>query len=228
MQFIFHEAKSLKSGVYMRRFFVVFMLLIALVPVTLTAQNRVTSVTVSSGQDAIASGITGIIRFGSADSSLYSEIAVQHEQAWLAWGKAIHGRVNGFVAMSVGHFQGAPWIGPYISLSAPVAKIAGKDFSVGSFIWPAFFGTMPDGKKSAGVQMKGIRGGYLGSVNASWGPVTISESLLHFLDQSWNSLPGVAITLPITGDVSTTLSYSQNVNNRNPMYYIGVNWTVPK
>ena len=165
-----------------------------------------------------------MVRFTSKDEALYGEFAVQPEQAWLVWGKAFHGKVNGFFAPSVGHFQGAPWAGPYLSLSAPIARVGGQDLSVGTFHWPAFFPMYEpakwrnDGKKNP----ERVKVGYLANVNISWGPVTLNQSLLNFLDDPWNSLPGIALDLPLTGMVRGNFGYTRNVNARKDMWVMGV------
>lgn len=209
----------------MRKHALMFVLLAVLLPVDLFGQNRISSVSLGSGQDAISSGMTGILRFESKDKKLFGEFAAQHEQAWFAIGRQLNGRVSGFVAGDVGHFQGAPWYGPYVSLSTPLLKIGNKDLSISTLQWPAIFVSNPSSK--TGQKLNGFieHVGYLSSFSLTLGPVSLNHAMLHFLNDPWNSLPGASITLPITGEVSGTTSYTRNVNGKFDMYFMGVSWT---
>lgn len=211
----------------MRRIVSFLVPILVFAPFILTAQNRITSLSVGSGQTPVSSGVSGIVRFESSDSSQYGELAVQQEQAWLAWGRSVHGRVSGFFDGSVGYFQGAPWAGPYIALATKVASAGGDDVQLGMFQWPAFFANEPDSKKAAGVKQNGVLVGYLASMSLSWKFISVSYGFQKFLDNPWNTLPGVAINLPLTNSVKANVSVTQNVDARKPMYYIGATWTPP-
>jgi hypothetical protein len=211
----------------MRKLWVVLILAVAFISQPVGAQRRLTSASIGSGEDAIAGGITGIVRFGSADSTLYAEFAFQPQQAWFVWGRALKGRVGGFVAGSVGHFQGAPWVGPYVSLSLPVTKIGKNDLILGTFHWPAvFIGGEPSDWKNDGVENpESIKVGYLASASLTLGPIGVNYSMLNFLEEPWNHLPGASLTVPIVNELSFTTNYTWNGNKERSMYYMGVTWT---
>jgi hypothetical protein len=209
---------------------VVLALLLSAISAPAMAQNRVTSVTVGSGEDAIASGITGVVTLTNKDSTLYGEFAVQSQQAWVVWGRALHGKVNGFIAGSVGHFQGALWYGPYVSLSKPIAHIGGKDLTVGTYHWPAFFptGEPSDWKNDGTKNRESISVGYLANVSLGWGPIELSESRLNFLDDKTNWLPGASVRTTIAQHITGIFNFTWNTNKERPMYYIGASWKVPR
>jgi len=124
----------------------------------------------------------------------------------------------------VGHFQGAAWAGPYISLSTPIAKLGGKDLVLSTFHWPAFFiGGEPRNWKNDGVKNpEPVLVGYLANVGVTWGPLTVSESYLDFLDDPANSLPGASLELPISSLAKGNFGYTWNKNAEKPMYYMGL------
>ncbi len=201
------------------------MLFVALaMPSPVSAQMGVSSISVGSGEDAISSGITGVVRLQSKDSTRYAEFAMQAEQAWVVYGKKLNGKVNGFVAGSAGHFQGAAWVGPYLSLSTTLGKIGGKDLSIGTFHWPVFFlGDEPRTWQNDGVpNPEKVSVGYLGSASVTWGMITISESYLDFLDDKVNWLPGVSLEVPMTSFSKGNFGYTWNGNKGKPMYYVGL------
>lgn len=213
----------------MRTFFAVIMMLLVGVSGA-SAQRRVSSVSVGAGEGAIASGITGIVTFEKADSSEYGEFAVMQEQAWLAMGKNLHGRkLTGFIAWSVGHYQGSPWVGPYVRLTVPVAKIGSDEIKVSTMQWPAWYPAYePKSFREDGVENpETLLIGYLGDVSLSYRWVTLGYAKLNFLDLPWNTLPSVALTVPMTEEVSATSSWTRNVNKKADMWYMGLTW-VPK
>lgn len=208
---------------------VIMISLITTVPITARAQTHITAVGVGSGEDPISSGISAFARFETLDSSKYGELVFQQEQAWVTWGPAFKGRIKGFANVSVGHFQGEAWVGPYMALSVPVATIGGKELSVGTMQWPVFFltGEPRDWKTSNdGVRNpESLKIGYLGMLSASWGPLSVSHGWLNFMDDPWNKLPGVSLTIPITGDFSTTSSFTWNSNTKRALLFMGATWT---
>jgi len=208
----------------MRKFALMFVLLAVLLPVDLFGQNHITSVSVGSGQDPISSGMSMALRFENLNGKLFGEFAAQHEQAWLAVGRQVHGRISGFVAVDVGHFQGAAWGGPYISLATPIMKVGGKELTLSTLQWPGVYFSKPSSKSEANLQ--GLDWvAYLSSFSVSWGPVSLNHAMLHFMDDPWNALPGVSVSLPLTKDVVSTSTYTRNTNAKSAMYFMGVSWT---
>ena len=180
---------------------VVFLVFILTVPMSVFAKQdfQITSVTVSSGEDPISSGLTGIIQLTDENGSLL-KIAVQQEQAWVLYGPKFRlGSVEGIVAGSVGHFQGAPWAGPFLSLSVPIAKnVAFSTFHrSGVFPWePKDWKTENDGVENPESVFKG----YVGSARVDIGPVGLVYSWQNFLDEPWNELPGIVYTMNVRKD----------------------------
>ena len=184
----------------------------------------------SSGEDPISSGITSIGQFENEKGRL-AEIAVQAEQGWFKWGSRFKlGPVKGLLAGALGHFQGAPWGGPFLTLDLPIGKVMGQEISVGTMQWPRVFfvneprGHVNDGKPANKSDVYSV---YLGSVNLSAGPINLTYSKLSFLDDPWNSIPGVSFTKSVRKDVSVTASVSRNVNRKEYMYYVGATWSRP-
>lgn len=184
---------------------VVSCLVLALVvPVSVFAQNnfRVSSVTVSSGDDLVSSGLTGIVDFTNKKESRLLEVAVQQEQAWVLYGPKFKlGKIEGVVAGSIGHHQGAPWTGPFLSLNVPVAK----NITASTFQWPGLYGWEPRNWKTENDGVKNSEGllmGYIGSARVDVGPVGIVYFWQNFLDEPWNKLPGMAYTAKVREDIS--------------------------
>jgi hypothetical protein len=189
---------------------------------------KLSGATVSAGEDPISSGITGIVDFKNGRGHLL-EVAFQQEQAWVVWGPEFKlGKLTGTVAGSAGHFQGSPWVGPYLNMSLPVGKIAGQEVSVGTFQWPCLFiGVEPRNWRS-GVNPEKLWIGYLASFNANIGPVGLTYTLLNFLDDPLNRIPGVSYTQRVNNNFSVTGSVSRNGNAKQYMYYVGVHWASTK
>lgn len=188
------------------------------------AQYRLQYITISSGQDPISSGITGIARFTNGQS--IAEFAVQHEQAWLIYGRQFSGNFNAVVAGSVGHFQEAPYVGPFITLDVPLTEIGSIPVSVGAITWPALFVWEPRNWKNDGVENnEPINLGAFGGVRLNVGPASLSYHLLNFMDDSWNELPGASVVLPVRGDLIVAGSATWNNNAEKWMLYMGITWS---
>lgn len=207
---------------------VVFLAALVSVPLTASAQTggyKFYSLTVSSGDDPIASGITGIVQFTNERNRLI-EIAVQQEQAWVIYGQKFGKKsVSGLLGASVGHFQGAPWAGPILTLNVPVAKVAGQQVSVRTMQWPGVFLWEPRDWKNDGVpNPESVFIGVLANVGLDIGPIGLTYSKLNFLDEPWNTLPGVSYTTSIQKDFSVTGSATWNSNKEKWMLYVGLTW----
>ncbi len=208
---------------------VVFLVLIFTVPMSVFAKQdfQVTSVTVSSGEDPISSGLTGIIQLTDENGSLL-KIAVQQEQAWVLYGPKFRlGSVEGIVAGSVGHFQGAPWAGPFLSLSVPIAK----NVAFSTFHWPGVFLWEPKDWKTEndGVEnSESVFKGYVGSARVDIGPVGLVYSWQNFLDEPWNELPGIVYTMNVRKDFLVSGSATWNNNAKEWMFYVGMTWQPKK
>jgi len=221
-----------------RVFFIACILIIFLVflslPVSAQTQEKtdgykLKEIVVSAGEDAISSGLTGIVRFQNGKNRLI-EVALQQEQAWVLFGpKFKMGRIDGFVAGSVGHFQGAPWAGPFLTLSVPVTKIGGhgQEVTLSIMQWPCFFlGWEPRDWRNDGKppNTESVFLGYLSSFQLGIGPVGLVYSKLSFLDDPWNTLPGINYTYHIRKDFSVAGSATWNNNANKWMFYVGVTW----
>ena len=211
------------------RLLVAVLMSLIIMPFTARAQVRISAVGVGSGQDPISSGISAFARFETLDSTKYGELVFQQEQAWITWGPALKGKIKGFVNASVGHFQGEAWVGPYAVFSVPLATVAGKELSLGTLQWPVFFltgeprdwKTVNDGVRNP----ENLKIGYLGLISVTWGPVTVSHGWLNFMDDPWNKLPGASLTIPITGEVTTTSSFTWDSNAGRALLFMGASWS---
>lgn len=205
---------------------VVFSVLAFVVPISVFAQDnfRVSSMTASSGEDTISNGLSGIIDLTNKNESRLLEIAVQQEQAWVLYGpKFKMGKVQGVMAGSIGHFQGAPWAGPFFSLNMPVSK----NVSVSTFHWPGLQFWEPRDWKTENDDVKNPESlllGYIGSARLDIGPVGLVYSWQNFLDDPWNKLPGVAYTAKVREDFSVSGSATWNNNAEKWMFYVGATW----
>ncbi len=189
-----------------------------------SAQYKLHRLSVSSGQDAIASGITGIARFTNGRN--IAEFAAQPEQAWFIYGAKRDGRVSVVLGGSVGHFQEAPYVGPYLTADASLGRAVGVPVSVGAIFWPAFFAWEPKKWKNDGVEnTEPLYLGAFGGVGASFGPVGLSYHLLNFMDDPWNELPGVRVTLPVRSDLTVGGSMTRNTNAKKWMLWMGITWS---
>jgi len=187
------------------------------------------SLTVSSGKDPISSGITGIVEFES-DQRHMIEVAVQHEQAWVIYGKKF-GRdgATGMIGMSGGHFQGTPWGGPIVKATFPVAKVGGQQVAVGGLVWPGVFAWEPDGRKDDGVENpEALHKVFMGSLRLDLGPLSVSYTVLNYLEDRTNYLPGVGYTYKVNGNYSVTSSVTRDTNDDVWMFYVGVTFVPSK
>lgn len=180
---------------------------------------KIQSVTVSSGEDAISSGITGIMDLAHGSAS--TQIAVQQEQAWLVFGKNVKlGKLEMTFAGSTGHQQGAPWYGPYFAATLPL----GKHASLSTMQWPCFFFWEPRPWKNDGVKNpESVLVGYLGSIAGTVGPLEVNYAWLNFLDDPWNKLPGIALNHRFD-QVKVRASATRNWNKKSWMFYVGATY----
>ena len=203
-------------------------LLISRVAVGQNTGYKFESLSVSSGESTITSGITGIAQFTKNKTRLI-EIAVQQEQAWLIYGSKFKSgkRFNGLAAASGGHFKGAPWVGPFLALEAPIASALGQQITVSTMQWPGFFLYRPKERDRNGSKPDRFLDktmGYLGGAQLAVGPLGFGYSLQKFLDDPWNELPAVSYTKKISKDFSVSGSATWNNNDRHWMYYLGLTW----
>jgi hypothetical protein len=220
--------KTQRKGKKMKKnqWLAVVVCLALMAPLSALAQDgfQVSSVTVSSGEDPISSGLTGLVRLTN-DKEWLLEVAVQQEQAWILYGPGFKlGKVEGVVAGSVGHFQGAPWAGPFLSLNVPIAK----NVTFSTFHWPGVFPWEPNDWKTEndGVENpERLFKGYIGSAQVGVGPFAIVYSWQNFLDGPWNELPGLAYTAKVREDFFVSGSATWNNNAEKWMFYVGVTWS---
>ncbi len=207
------------------------MCLVALIafPMSAFAQNeegyKFNSLIVSSGEDPISSGITGIIRFENEQNRLI-EVAFQHEQAWVIYGQHFNKKmIKGLFGASAGHFQGAPWAGPILTLSMPLGKIAGQEISARTMQWPGLFVWEPTNWKNDGVpNPNSILQAVISNIGLDIGPIGLTYTKLIFLDDPWNSLPGISYTKSVHKDFSLTGSMTRNINKNKWMFCVGLTW----
>lgn len=184
---------------------------------------RLESLLVSSGNDPISSGISGIARFTNSRLH-FVEVATQSEQAWFLLGKYFGNNTFTFaLGASVGHLQSAPWAGPYTTAKLKVSEAV----SIDGIFWPGFFFEEPDDWKTEndGVENpEGLFKGIFGGVGLTVGPFRFSYHMLNFLDEPINELPGMSFTQAIREDVFIILSGTWNNNDSDLMPWIGISW----
>lgn len=195
-----------------------------LVGQTLT-KYEIRSVSVSSGESAIISGLSIGIQLEPKSKSMLMDFTVQSEQAWLMVGPQWHkGEAKAVLTGDIGFLKGAPWTGLFATLDIPLDSVAGVPIAAGTTQWPAwFFLRKPDGRESDKSSI-----GYFGDVHASIGPLRISYSLNKFLDEPWNELPGVSYTVKARENLSISASATWNNNKERWMFWMGTSWTPDK
>ena len=186
---------------------------------------KLETVAISSGDSPIASGITAMVEV--AKGRFLVQSAFQHEQAWVVAGSKI-GKVGkaktdtsfrGFAGAAVGHFQGAPWAGPYLWLKKPITK----DVAVSMLQWPAVFAWDPRSRKGE-YNPEWARVGYVMVYQLDIGPVGLFYSGLDYLDDPWNNLPGVSLKHKFQKEFTISASATRNTNKREWMFLIGATW----
>ena len=184
-------------------------------------------VNISGGEDALATGITAIVRLKDGNRRTL-EIALQQKQSWVLFGpKYKFGRADVFVAASAGFQQGAPWAGPLLAADMPLGKIGDREVKFSTLHWPCFFFGQwepTDWKNDDRPNPEKLKLGYLATVQLSVGPWKVSYGALNFLNDPWNALPGVSYTRDIRSDLSLTGSVTRNVNKHSWMFLIGGEW----
>lgn len=183
----------------------------------------VQSLTVSSGEDAVAGGLTGILQLTNKRNDLL-EFAVQQEIAWLIGGRKLKiGKSTDLViAGSLGHHQGSFWVGPFVSVSRPLAK----KVSVSSFYWPGWYPTREprNWKNDNKPNREGMFVGHLASATVDVGPIGLTYSWQDFLNEPPNELPGISYSLAVRKDLGLRGSATWNNNAQSWMWYLGATW----
>lgn len=208
----------------------VMMVCVALMMVSVaSAQDsfKVTTVSIGSGETPITGGVSASVDL-STETGGYIQIMAQSQQAWFMMGKdwkfgsghkcSLYG--------SVGHFQSAPWVGPYAGCNLNVAKVFGQDVVIGALTWPGWYiGREPMDWQNDGVKnTEATYVGYFSMATASIGALQLSLSHLNFLDEPTNWLPGVGYNQKVRSDTEVTGNVTWNPNADRAMYYIGVVW----
>ena len=204
-------------------FVVLAVAIMAFVPCIVSAQEaekegwKFDTLTVSAGEDPLASGITGIVDL-SNQSNWWLQVAVQHDQAWIMPGRKFKiGSGNGHVGFGFGHFEKAMWAGPYLEFSVPLYRAV----SLGTMQWPGGFLTTPTGKKSPEFNLADNPYVWLASFQLSVGPVGFTMSRQAYLNDKVNWLPGVSYTQKVRNDFKVYASAIRNTNKKRWMYCIG-------
>lgn len=179
------------------------------------------SLTMASGEDAITSGISGIARFASKDHG-YVEFAVQAEQAWGIYGYTFEKKdtYSLLVSGSIGHLQGAPWIGPLASLDVPFS-VGSVPVSLNLFDWPCLFTKKPKGADDGKPATKPLIG-HLASTRLDAGPFFISFAYFKYLFEPVNYLTGGGVTVKVTNYISIAGSGTWNQNANKWMLWMGM------
>lgn len=188
---------------------------------------KVDSITVSGGEDALSSGITGSLWLTNASKKLVFNTVVQHEQAWFLVGTRYHlGVVQLDVAGSLGHFGGEFWVGPYIAASAPGPKVWGQRVTASGMVWPCIFAKEPAKWRNDGVKNpEALLAGTFVSVELAIGPFAVFLGGLDFLDDRPNKLPGASYTAKIGKNFAAKFSVTRNTSTQKWMYYMGTTWS---
>jgi hypothetical protein len=183
------------------------------------------TLTLSAGEDPLSSGITGSLWMKDAGNKRLLNIVVQHEQGWLVFGKQFElGKLKVDAAGSVGHFQGAPWAGPYLAASLPLGKIGGTEISASTLHWPGVYLWLPDGRKGT-LPDGAIAIASIHSAQVNVGGLSFVFSGLKYLHDPWNPLPGIAYCHKVRKDFSISSSATRNVNAKRWMFYVGGTWS---
>lgn len=187
---------------------------------------RISGVIFGSGESPIVSGISAGVQLKNEGGG-YMEIVAQEEQAWFMMGKQYRTKhLRGDLYWSVGHLQGAPWVGPYVNIVAPFATIGGQEVSVGVMTWPGFFiGTEPSKHKEAwkrNPETIPVGDFSMGFVNV--GPASIFLTRLNFLNTPTNWLPGVGLNKKLVKQLELNSSAMWNSNEKRMMYFVGATW----
>lgn len=187
---------------------------------------RLSAVTVGSGESPIVSGLAVTVQAESPNGT-FVDITAQEVQAWVMAGKNKKlGRLRASFYGSVGHMDGAPWVGPYASLTLPIGMIGKHEVSVTTMAWPGFF----IGREPASWQNDGVKNpesllvGWFEMGTLGIGPLALNVSHLNFLDDKTNWLFGAGYTRKVTGDIEVSASANWNQNAERAMYYIGFSW----
>lgn len=186
------------------------------------------SLTVSAGEDALSSGITGSLWMENEEHHLSFNAVVQHEQGWFLVGKRFTlGKLKVNAAGTIGHSFGEAWIGPYLDASLPLGKLGKLPVSVSTLQWPCVFGREPERWRTDGKppNTEPLFIGFFMNYTLSVGPVSVTYGGLVFLDDPYNSLPGVSYTKKLRKDFAISASLTRNINAKKFMYYVGSTWS---
>jgi hypothetical protein len=193
---------------------------------SVSGQWKISGLKVSSGQDAISSGIAGTVQFQNGHGA--GEFVVQSEQAWFLYGPTFQkGALSGQLAGSIGHFQEAPWAGPYLYLEWKIEalwSIAGSAPSIFVLEWPAFFAWEPRDWDDGAPNPESIFVGNFTMAGVNVGPVGLSVGRLDFLDDPLNWLYGASYTLRLGGQTALISSATWNSNATKWMLLMGASW----
>lgn len=206
-----------------------FVVLMALGSIPAFAQGvyKVTTVSVGTGQTPISSGISAFVDL-TTEKGGFLEVMAQAEQGWLMGGHDWKFKKGSVCSLywSVGFFQEAPWVGPYVGCNIEVGSMVGKAVKVGGMTWPGFYiGKEPknwenDGRKN----LEPLKAGWFETASISVGGLNASLAHLNFLDDPTNWLPGVGYTQTVGGGVDVSGSLTWNKNSENLMYFVGATW----
>ncbi|TSC70911.1 MAG: hypothetical protein CEO12_36 [Parcubacteria group bacterium Gr01-1014_46] len=196
-----------------------------------TAQDggyKVSAISVGSGETPISGGISASVDL-TTESGGFMQVMVQSEQAWFMIGKDWKfSRSRCSFYGSVGHFQSAPWVGPYAGCTLVLANLGGQEVSISALTWPGFYiGWEPKNWRTAedGVENpESLKAGYFSVASLNLGRVSVSIAHLNFLDDKTNILPGVAYTQKVRSDMDVSGSFTWNSNSDSPMFFVGASW----
>lgn len=193
-------------------------------------QYRVSAVSFGSGENPITSGIFGTVQL-TTESGGFIEVTAQQEQAWFQMGREFKtSKTQCSLRGSIGHLQGAPWIGPYAGCSVTLAKVAGQEVSLGAVTRPGWFlGREPSGRRDDGKDNpENLFVAYLTIAALNIGGVGLSLSHLDYLDDPTDWLSGVSYTHKVRKDLEVTGSATWDQNSERVMYLIGATWRLAK
>lgn len=208
--------------------FLSFLLLTSMLGTNAAAQQdsknmSLKSISIGSGRDAIASGIVGTAIFESSDGTRFGDFTVQPQQAWLTYGRNYtEPGVKLTLGGTIGHFQSAPWIGPYVNLSFLVTE----KVSITGLYWPAVFAWEPSDWKNDGVKNpESFAFGNFGMVSIGTDRVKLTYAMLDFLDDPFNRLPGISISAPYSERMTFSANSTWNTVAEEWMFYMGMTWS---
>ncbi|MFA7201881.1 MAG: hypothetical protein WC099_02720 [Candidatus Paceibacterota bacterium] len=193
----------------MKKSMLLFALIVLFAGISNAQQDdyKLSSLTVSSGEGALSSGIFASATIQNTDTKFTLEVCSSFAQA-------IYGKNYGdfFIAGSAGFNNNTPWVGPFISFS-PSSWIsfttwegvsAGKD-------------KHPNLKSFEDIQFYFA----YNNVKLNYSIFFLQYSVIHFQKDIPNNMPGGGISLPL-GKYNVFVGCEYSLRDEKPLYSAGL------